>query len=163
MLRKAIAVFCALFAVFAISGTTFAATTSTTSIGAQIASLQKTCAVVNVSLHGAQAPTAACASTQKLQPQTNPDPNCTSGTTMVIFETNGDNVCFDGTGYLGYRVTDAEEVRINVNQGWFLWYYSGQSGFCNLIGKYSLIVFPSLLITQVDPGNTHVGPSCPPA
>ena len=148
--------------------TSLAASTPAVPLSASdFSSLQKTCAVIDIFLHGTQNPTILCAQTKpisRVSPATGVAPCGTRHSTMVMATGSsmggGHTVCFFGTGYFGYRVNDVRLVNSYQLDSWFLWYLPGysQGTYYNLnqgnnwYGDFSGY---HVDITQVDPGAQH--------
>ena len=169
-------VFLTLLLVLTVSLTTsaYAATRPTHSSSSDFYTLEKTCTVINVYLHGTQSPTTTCAQAKLasgVSPNTEVKPCSVPGVTMVIQYNNAtQDVCFIQTGYWGYRVNAVTAVYSPRNgsggtgvNGWFLWYYRGYTTghVCNInANNYWSASFVGRLttdITQIDPGAQHSG------
>lgn len=180
MFRKIVFVFCALAMLFAfvtssssVSATGVSSSGNSSSPGVDLASWQKTCAVLQVQLNGTAQPSITCAHQQLLTtrlqgkqatvPNTQVDPNCGVSTAMSVSYNNGNSTtCFSGTGYLGLNpnlmnVNDVNTFDPAFGVGWFRWYDSTGGYNCTLHGPTTLSFFQVVKITQVDLGASNPG------
>ena len=134
-----------------------------------LSTLEQTCAEIDAYLHGTQPATITCARTSS-DPAAVPPPTrmtpCGEGTddmAVIYVMQNGDHgsVCFNGRGYLGYRVNKVYEVfSPNAVNGWVLYYLPNdpKAAYYNLNANNSWILDFSGTqgdITQVDVGAQH--------
>jgi len=175
---SALAVLVPLFAmsgtVFAVSrSTSMAASHSTSAVNFDVpftapvdfGAVQKICPHVSIHLKGVQH-TLICNKAQGVPPNLYRSP-CTSFENIFISNYNGNGVlCFSGSGYLGVTIYQVNEVYNIVGQGVALtmWmrYYHPSGVTCTILAyndKYFGSGNTNVTVTQLDWGG-HNGPNC---
>jgi len=169
MLRRSLTVLsilAMLLTFFTVSGSASAASTSSSQI--DFASLEKTCALIQVHLNGVQH-TVAClrkktSTHSDIRPNTGTTACSNSAKSFTIWAASATTeICFAGTGYLGYSVNNVNFVNSYVAYGWVLWYPTHQ--FCNIsrgVPAYFGGGSSGVTITQINPGGVYQNaPVCP--
>lgn len=169
MLRRSLTVFsilAMLLTFFSFSASASSASTSSSQI--DFASLEKTCAVIQVHLNGVQH-TVTCFRKQTsthsgIRPDTGTTSCSNSAKTLTVWAASATvEICFAGTGYLGYTINNVNFVNSYIAYSWILWYPAHQ--FCNIsrgVPAYFGGGNSNVTITQINPGNVYENkPVCP--
>ena len=111
-----------------------------------------TCVQTTVVLHGSKPATSSCtrwATAGVVTPATNMTSCANSARSVDIYDYSGHDVCFTGTGYLGYSIPNVQAIS-SLNWGWVRMYHGGSGWFETLRGDGKWYYYPtSTLITQV--------------
>jgi hypothetical protein len=175
MLRRSltvVSILAVLLTFFTVSGSASAASTraaSTSSSQIDFASLEKTCAVIQVHLNGVHHTVTCLQQTSRyssIRPDTVTNSCSNSGKTLTVWASSANiEICFTGTGYLGYTVYDVNFVNSYITYSWVRYYHGGPGQFCNIsrgVPAYFGGGNSNVLITQVNPGNFYQNaPLCP--
>jgi hypothetical protein len=173
MLRRSltvVSILAMLLTFFTVSGSASAASTraaSTSSSQINFASLEKPCAVIQVHLNGVHHTVTCLQQTSTysgIRPDTSTTPCNNSGKTLTVWASSANTeICFAGTGYLGYSISNVNFVNSYIAYSWVRWYPAAQ--FCNIsrgVPAYFGGGNSNVLITQVNPGNFYENaPLCP--
>jgi hypothetical protein len=95
------------------------------------------CLETVVVLHGYGTPTITCARPVAAGGHVTPDTNMTSCANTArkvdIYDVNGHDTCFTGTGYLGYSINNVWSIN-SIDWGWVRMYQGGSGWFETLYG-----------------------------